>query len=490
MTGFEVPAPAYLHRPPHARSMLGPVDKLATALGRPLDDAQRTAVDALTGLREDGRPASLEAAVIAPRQNLKTWIMQLIVLIRLLEPGGDRLIVWSAHLFDTAQETFGDFLELIETHPWLDDLVQKVDRGNGEEQITFPGRRRLRFRARAKTGGRGLAGDCVVLDEAFALKAAHMGALLPILSTRRRALVLYGSSAGMTESAVLRDVRDRGRKGRPGAPAYAEWCAPGSLTDPGCADPVCRHDPGTAGCVLDDQALWVRANPAAASGRISMDYLIAERNALTVEEFARERMGWWEDPSVEALDLEAWRDSADPNSIPRRVPIGLAVVVAPKGRSASVVAAGRRDDGLVHVEILEQRPGMDWLAAWARAKCVDLGWAPLHYLGGKNPTAAVVPALQKAQVPLVKVSETDYAGACDSADQMVRGGLVRHLGDPRLTAGLEASGRRDVGDGAWVMTWKGAMGAIAAAGMAVPLALHALGQAGQYSDDELTNSFG
>jgi len=460
VTGFEVPAPAYLHRPSHARSMLGPVDKLATALGRPLDDAQRTAVEALTGLREDGRPASLEAAVIAPRQNLKTWIMQLIVLIRLLEPGGDRLIVWSAHLFDTAQETFGDFLELIETHPWLDDLVQKVDRGNGEEQITFPGRRRLRFRARAKTGGRGLAGDCVVLDEAFALKAAHMGALLPILSTRRRALVLYGSSAGMTESAVLRDVRDRGRKGRPGAPAYAEWCAPGSLTDPGCADPVCRHDPGTAGCVLDDQALWVRANPAAASGRISMDY------------------------------LGAWRGAAGPNSVPRRVPVGLAVVVAPKGRSASVVAAGRRDDGLVHVEILEQRPGTDWLAAWARAKCVDLGWAPLHYLGGKNPTSAVVPALQKAQVPLVKVSETDYAGACDSADQMVRGGLVRHRGDPRLTAGLEASGRRDVGDGAWVMTWKGAMGAIAAAGMAVPLALHALGQAGQYSDEELVNSFG
>ena len=73
----------------------------------------------------------------------------------------------------------------------------------------------------------------------------------------------------------------------------------------------------------------------------------------TLEEFARERMGWWEDPSVEALDLDAWRDSADPNSMPRRVPVGLAVVVAPKGRSASVVAAGRRDDGLVHVEILD-----------------------------------------------------------------------------------------------------------------------------------------
>ena len=102
-----------------------------------------------------------------------------------------------------------------------------------------------------------------LLDEAFALLPDHMGALLPILSTRKRAAVFYGSSAGMEDSEVLRSIRDRGRAGGPDAPAYIEWCAPGEYATPGCDLAGCRHSPNTPGCVLDREDYWIMANPAA-----------------------------------------------------------------------------------------------------------------------------------------------------------------------------------------------------------------------------------
>lgn len=476
--------PAYRSVPPRARSLLQPAVTLAEALGRPLDDEQQLAVDTLTGVRADGRPASLEAAVICPRQNMKTWIMQLIVLVRLLEPDGDRLIVWSAHLFDTAQETFKDFDELIESCEPLRRRVTRVYRGNGEEQIHFVGGRRLRFRARAKTGGRGLSGDCVVLDEAFALAPQHMGALLPILSTRRRALVMYGSSAGQVDSAILRGVRDRGRAGGEGAPAYVEWSVPGSLADPGCTDQRCHHAPGTAGCVLDRDDYWMRANPAVRSGRITIDYLRAERLALPPEEFARERLGWWDDPESGqvTIPLAAWLARVDPDSkVAEGASPVFAVDVAPDRRSAAVAVAGRREGGGQHLGLVEHRTGStDWLVPRLLGLIGD--HRPIAVvLDGASPAASLLPSLAEAGLTVRTESDPSGVLVVTTATQMGQacGGLldavtaaeseIWHRGDPLVEAGLRAAARRDIGDGAWGLARKKSDGDITAA-VAVVLA--------------------
>lgn len=476
--------PAYRYAPPRARSLVGPASTLAEALGRPLDDEQRLAVDTLTGVRTDGRPASLEACVICPRQNMKTWIMQLIVLVRLLEPDGDQLIVWSAHLFDTAQETFRDFDELIESCAPLRRRVTRVYRGNGEEQIHFVGGRRLRFRARAKTGGRGLSGDCVVLDEGFALAPPHMGALLPILSTRRRALVLYGSSSGQVDSAILRGVRDRGRAGGRGAPAYVEWCVPGSLAEPGCVDHRCHHAPGAVGCTLDREDLWVRANPAIRSGRILVEYVRSERLALPPEEFARERLGWWDDPESgqETIPLAAWLARVDPESKAAEGarPV-FAVDVAPDRRSAAIAVAAWRAGGGRHLGLVEHRPGsLDWLLP--RLVGLVAGHEPSAVvLDGASPAAALLPQL--AEYGLTVRNPSDPAGALvvTGAAEMGKacGGLVDavtaeesdiwHRGDPLVEKAWRAAQRRDIGDGGWGLDRRRTDGDITAA-VAITLA--------------------
>jgi hypothetical protein len=453
--------PAHLYRPPASRSLVEQVTRVCASAGRVLDEEQRLAVEVCTGLKADGTPAALEAAVISARQNLKTYALEGIALTLLLDPNNRvRLGIWSAQEFDTAQETFRNFADLFESperFPHLARRVKTIRRGSGKEEIELVGGRRLKFKARSGKGARGLTGDFVVLDEAFALDAAHMGALLPTLSTRRRAMVFYGSSAGMADSEILRGIRDRGRKGGRGAPAYVEWCAPGSLSDPGCELSGCTHAFGVVGCSLDREDFWLLANPAMGR-RITVEYIGTERSALPVEEFARERLGWWDLPSasVRPLSLAVWATKADPASqIVGAIAIGADV--APGRASASIAVAGRRADGKTHAELIRQGPGTDWLAG----EVARLAGAHelLQILDGKVTRPAIVgdklalePLLADftaAGIVPVLHGPSQLAAGCARLQDAVESDALRHLGQEQISDALTAAVKRDVGDGGW-----------------------------------------
>lgn len=457
MTTVTVGAPSFKHVPARDGSFLDTVVGVLAQVGRVLDPAQRETVDVLTSSWEDGRPAVLEAAVVCPRQNLKTFCLEAIALTRLLMPEGAGLVVWSAHEVATAQETFQAFLELADQHAWLARRVVHVSRATGREGITFEGpagdQRRLRFRARVKTGGRGLAGDLIVLDEAFALLPEHMGSLLPILSTRPRGQVLYGSSAPQAGSDVLRGVISRGRAGGPGAPAYLEWAAPGSLADSGCG-PGCVHHPGTPGCVLDDEGLWLAANPAAVFGRISLEYLRAERLALAPAEFARERLGWADSGEAggrRRIGAGQWAAAA--------VPVTENVMAAPMfgvavsfDRAWSSVGVAHEVAGLPQLELARYGRGTRWLVdavlelrvAWPSAR---FGIIP------STAAASVAGELEQAGVEVVRLSAGEVTAACGLLVDEVTAvpPQVRHVGDQILGAAVENAETRGRGDGGF--TW-------------------------------------
>ena len=74
-------------------------------------------------------------------------------------------------------------------------------------------------------------------------------------------------------------------------------------------------------------------------------------------EFVRERLGVWDEGAGEdsALNVEAWARLFDGSS--RALdPVSFALDVSPDG-VASIASAGRRGDDLLHVEVVENRPG-------------------------------------------------------------------------------------------------------------------------------------
>lgn len=454
--------PAFVHVPPRAGSMVEQVANLSDAIGTPLDPEQRLAVDVATSLRADGRPATLESALITCRQNLKTFSAERIVLTHLVEPDRPRvqpvrLAVWSAHEFRTSQESFRHFDEVIAGFSFLSRRVVRVSRGNGEEEFEFRGGRRLMFRARIRTGGRGLTGDVIVLDEAFALQPAHMGSLLPTLSTRRRAKVIYCSSAGLATSAILRGVRDRGRAGGKGAPAYVEWCAPGSMLDPGCEWDRCEHAPGTPGCALDREDFWRRANPAIGR-RIDVEFVQAERLALPPEEFARERLGWWDEPGEvdRRIRIDDWAATA--RDARPAGPARFFITIGADGSAWIAVAADERiavdpdgTTGVPHVELADHRPGTAWLGD--RLKALADAWPGARFAGGKaGPVGGLVEAGLPVDVELFTSAE--MAQACGHHEQLSRTRAYTHAPDPHLDASLASALSKPAGDGLWVWNWR------------------------------------
>jgi hypothetical protein len=292
--------PAFFTAPDSYKTLGPEVGELAALAGLPPDPEQQMLLDAMFGMDRRGKFTAFEVAVICCRQNLKTGLFKQAAIgkIFLLERP---LFVWSAHEFSTSQEAFRDLRVMIESTPTLDRMVSRIHMASGAEAIELKGGQRIKFKARTKAGGRGLTGDDVALDEGFALKPEHMGALLPTLSTRPDPQVLYASSAGLWHSEVLRGIRDRGRKGSRRL-VYVEWCDTGS-----CADVWCNHEVDTEGCRLDSEEAWRAANPAI-DRRITIDYIRSERAALPPEEFARERLGWWDDPAamVAAVQMDQW----------------------------------------------------------------------------------------------------------------------------------------------------------------------------------------
>ncbi len=441
--------PAYLWTPPRAGSLVDEVADLSETVGRILDPEQRLAVDALTSVDEAGKWTSLNNLVVCPRQNLKTFVMECIVLTKLFV-WDEKLIMWTAHEFATAEESFKHFDELIGSYDHLSRRVRRIGRENGAEEFELHSGSVLRFRARTKSGGRGISGDTVVLDEAFALQAHHMGSLIPTMSARRNPQALYGSSAALSTSTILRRLMKSGRAGN-WSGSYVEWQA-----EPGTCElgDGCDHALGTPGCACDDMEKIRRGNPAL-DIRITRKFIREERDTLPPAEFARERMGW-EDPDSDdgqqPITVESWTECLDMESrLVEGASVFLGVDVSPGQKSAAIVACGRRADGLAHLEVIEHREGTDWIVERI-AGITDRHDVTEIVADQRSAAGVLAPDFEAEDIDVHWVTLAEHAEACGVLQRAVGAQTMRFVDrplQPILANALVPAVSRDVGDGGW-----------------------------------------
>lgn len=447
--------PAFCWVPDHHLTYGPEVTDFSDMIGRPVDAEQSLVFDAMYAVDRRGVLVCFEFGLICARQNLKTYCFenaQLYDLFQMHEP----LSVWTAHEFDTSEESFRSIDEVIEANASLSRRVLKVDRSPGKQQIHLKSGSRLKFKARRAASGRGLSGDRVTGDEAFALDTKQMGSLLPVMSARPNPQIRYGSSAGMDYSAFLRSVRDRGRRGGAESLGYIEFCAP----EDSCVVESCDHNIGREGCALDDPEMWRLANPAL-DRRIQRRAVRAEREALALEpeEFARERLGWWSVPGVASMPYspKAWADLAEPGSLPRPgVVPWFALDVSPLRRHAAIAGCATREDGLAHVDVHEYAD-----TPASVAKIVDTAIALCDKHGAElvvlsdGAAASLIPDLEEAGVKVRKYSANDYAAACGLFADGITGKELHHIGKREELNDAIAVARKRERDGVWTLTRKG-----------------------------------
>src|SRR5262249_36316123 len=240
--GSQVPRVSCI--PPYSHTTGKEAVELCRMAGLDLDPWQEFVLVHSLGERVDGKWAAFEVALVVPRQNGKTLLAcarELVGLFLL----GERLIIHSAHQFDTSLEGFRQLLYRVEETEEFSRQVKRVSKSHGEEGIELKGGQRVRVRTRTKGGGRGITCDCLILDEAMILPEATVGALLPTLSARPNPQVWYAGSAVdqeiHDEGITLARLRERAQKGGDPALAYFEWSSnrnhPAEVTVEDATDP-------------------------------------------------------------------------------------------------------------------------------------------------------------------------------------------------------------------------------------------------------------
>lgn len=431
--GIQEPRVSYV---PPARWTLGDdAAELSASAGLTLDPWQRLILRGSMGETKVDEWAAFEVGLIVSRQNGKGSILEARELHALFLEPTTKLILHSSHEFKTAAEGFLRVKSLIDNTDALRKRVKSVRTSHGEEGIELLDGSRLRFVARSTGSGRGFSGDLVILDEAYALSAAAMAALMPTLSARPNPQIWYTSSAGMPTSDQLRRVRDRGRAGGAGRLAYFEYSA---------------HEESS----LDDFEAWRAANPALGY-RIRREFIETERQALPDNEFARERLGIWpDDGSGAVIPARIWDLLADPDSRPGKKLV-FAVDAMPDRNSAAIASAGMRSDARIHTKIVDHRQGMGWIATRLARMYYD--YRPVAILlDPSGPIASIIADFYDVlksgygitDFELTLVTAREMAQACGTFHDDAVNDRMRHCGQDVLTAALKAATTRTLGD-AW-----------------------------------------
>lgn len=426
------------------------VDFCAEVAGLELDDWQEYVFRNALGERESGRWSAFEVAVVVPRQNGKNIILEARELAGVFL-FGEQLVIHSAHEASTAGGAFADLKRRFQNHPDLlrevrgfrEDLAEDPDKiggfklGNNDRSIELRNGAKIVYKTRTPGGGRGLTGDLVILDEAYALKHDHISALMPTMSARTQTgnpQLWYTSSAGMPDSEVLANLRDRYITGE-GAKHLAgfEWSAPTDELDSDSEDLEAAY----------------MANPSLGT-HISHEYVFeVERPAFQsgestggIEGWRRERLGIWATLGGDPLFApEEWAAGITKDPVDPENPIAFALDIPPARDVATLCAASALQDGRVRFEVVDRFDNFHVIPE--RLKALQEKWNPVAIVvDAMSGAATMIDELRRARVRTRQLNGKEYVEACSRLYDVIKNGNAVHSNQRELNDAIAAADRK------------------------------------------------
>lgn len=393
------------------------------------------------GKGKDGKYAATVGGIVLsiPRQVGKTFLVGMIVIaLCILFPG--MTVLWTAHRTRTATKTFGSLQGMVKRKKiW--PHVRAVRAANGEQEIAFQNGSVIMFGAREQGFGRGFDQvDIEVFDEAQILGEKALEDMVPATnaSTHPAGALLFfmGTPPRPTDPGEeFTNRRVKAISGKSKNMVYVELSA-----DEG-ADP-------------DDREQWAKANPSFPF-RTPVESMERMRENLTDDDsFKREALGIWDpEDTSRVIDEESWNRVADPASMAIER-LTIAIDVPPDRKTAAVSLSGLRPDGRWHVELDDQRKGVDWVVPWVKSRVeknrlhavvVDQLSGLVEVKRGRNFLVGT-----DVEVTLAGAEGRDMAIACAKFFDSVMDGSLRHTDQPQVNVALSVAAKRPVGGGwAW-----------------------------------------
>lgn len=445
------------------------IDLARELAGLTLDPWQEHVLRCSLGEKPGGKWSSFRVALTVPRQNGKNALIEARELAGLFL-FGEKRIIHTAHEVKTARESMTALMNRMKAS---DELMSHVEGFAGDFDKDFSGMKvgndpsitlkngnKISYAARSKGSGRGFTGDLIIMDEAYALKAEELAAMLPTMAAKSmlgNPQVWFTSSAGMPESDLLNGIRNEGINRSSDRLAYFEWSA--------------KDD-----AAIDDVAAWYEANPGLGI-RISEQYVLDELESMVSdggsdEQFKRERLGIWAKLGGESIFPSGmWESCAQKPSQAGDV-LSFAVDVPPSRDSATIAMASALKDGSTHVEIVDRRAGTSWVST--RLAELRDKWSPTSIiLDAGGAAGALMSEMKRDGVKSRQLNAREYGQACGMFFDLVIDGKLVHIGQVELDSAVEGAKQAPMGDTLWKWNRKNPVVDISPL-VAVTLALHGL----------------
>ena len=426
-------------RHPGRETLGAQVGKVAQALGTPLMPWQQQVADVAMEVDPDtGLLVYREVVLTVPRQSGKTTLILAFAVHRAMGFGVSQRITYTAQTRNDARKKWEDD-HVTALNASLFAGQYRVRKNNGNEAIIWRNGSMHTINSTTEKAGHGATLDLGFIDEAFAQVDSRVEqAMRPAMITRPQPQIVVSSTAGTPASVFLNGKVDRGRERTLDDPqrasAYFEWSAPDD------AD-------------LSNPATWAACMPALGH-TVTLDAVAAEHDSMEAAEFARAygNRRAASDAYDPVIPVGVWASLADLDS---RLadPVAFAVDVSPDRSMAAIAAAGRREDGRIHAEIVEHRQGTAWVVN--RVEELAHRWGPCSVVvDGSSPAASLLPALEELDIPIDITGARDMANACGAFFDLATSDQLRHVDQPALNQAAMAATKRPLGE-AWAWSRKG-----------------------------------
>lgn len=409
-------------------------------------------------LLPDGRPRFRTVLLLVARQNGKSTVLQILSLW-VMYVLGRKLVIGTAQNLDVAEEVWQGAVEIAEEIDELADEIAQVSKVNGKKFLRLETGERYKVAAASRRGGRGLSGDLVMLDELREHQSWDAwGAVTKTTMARANAQVWGASNAGDAASVVLRYLRKMAHLliGDPdglGSQDAIVWDDEDEDTDDSLGIFEWSAPPG---CSVMDRDGWVQANP-------SLGYTITERAIRSAANtdpewvFRTEVLCQWMEGTTEGpFPTGSWEACQDDDStVPADELVTFCVTVSADRSTSWIAAAGKRSDGVPHVEVVEASSGTEWVAGWLTETDTRKA-TPVAVMHKGAPESSLVLELEEAGVTLVDWKTADTGPATgDFYDRVARTAReedpqppgLYHRGQPALTIAASNAVTKPSSDG-------------------------------------------
>lgn len=405
--------------------------QLFSSYGQSLDDWQAEVLSDWLALDNDGMFAASNTAISLARQNGKSKLLEARIIFG--------MIVLKERVFLTAQEArtartvFARVCEFFEdqSHPEITSLVKQIKKSNGHESIVLKNGATLHALTRTANAARGMSGDLIIVDEAYACSEDALAALTPTILTSDNPQIIFASSPPTPDddSEAFTNLREVALKAEPGHRVmWHEWSA---------------HEGAEAD--YDDPDVWAQANPALGI-RVSAQSLEDQRRLMSDTTFAREHLGLWQSEVTQTFfDLDAWAACLDETKYKLDQKV-LALDVRPDRSGASVAIAGIRPDGKSYVEVIANSSGTGWIMSDIMEIASAQGIRTV-VIDSVGPGSSFIDLLKAKRVTVYATNMNEMARASALLYDGVNNADVVHRGQPLLNYAISEVTKRKLGDG-------------------------------------------